>query len=239
MKSDLLIRAVGGIDDDLIEAAEAAGVPSGSRQRWTRWGAVAAAFMLVTAVAFGAPRLLDAGKLPPISPAPPATATGGTTPTLPPATLPGGAASSAETAFSMKYVYKLTGSPFDSYVGGKVIDPAKVGDRIAPADTASGYVIFIPAETGGQALPVFRVTGGWIDASGTSLTQEYGDAELFTVAGVSPEVAVVVHFLDKFEALTTDHWYVMLNPAADTTAVQDYVIPSETAVYGPSGEIPE
>ena len=49
--------------------------------------------------------------------------------------------------------------------------------------------------------------------------------EVYTINGVSNDVAVALKFLDKGEAVTTTHFYVLLNPAADLTPVEAYRIP--------------
>ena len=42
---------------------------------------------------------------------------------------------------------------------------------------------------------------------------------------ISPyDIAVALKFLDKGEAVTTTHYYVILNPNADWSVVEEYVI---------------
>ncbi len=232
MKNDMLIRAVGMIDDDLIEAADARLPASHTRQQWTRLGAVAAAFVLVTAVALTAPRLLRSGDLPAITQGPATAATvvtgsdtlrGPGTSSFPvPTTHP---ETGGELRFEKQYGYTLYDSPYASYVGGKVIDASKLGGALK--NGSSGDTV------------VCRVSAGWFDAEGRMLTQEFGRAEVYEILGVDTAVAVAVRFLDAFEALTTNHYYVLLNPEADLTPVQEYVITPWTVPEGPNGETPE
>ena len=41
---------------------------------------------------------------------------------------------------------------------------------------------------------------------------------------ISKDVAVALKFIDKGDALTTTHYYVIMNPEADLTPVKDYLI---------------
>lgn len=58
MKSEKIRRAIGGIDDDIIEAAESRNVSKSSSKIWVRWGAVAAAFVLLLTGALTLPGVL-------------------------------------------------------------------------------------------------------------------------------------------------------------------------------------
>lgn len=58
MKSDRIRRAIGGIDDDMIEAAESRKVLKTNSKKWARWGAVAAAFVLLLTGALTLPGVL-------------------------------------------------------------------------------------------------------------------------------------------------------------------------------------
>ena len=113
-------------------------------------------------------------------------------------------ASLGETAFGTRYVYRIREGLFAPYVGGKVI----AEDRI------------------GQMLESVTVSGGWITEEGQEPTDEILAGEVYTIKGVDPEVAVALKFLDKGDALTTTHYYVILNPQADLSPVEEYVIPA-------------
>ena len=62
------------------------------------------------------------------------------------------------------------------------------------------------------------------------------------INGVSSDVAVALKFLDKGEAVTTTHYYVILNPNADLSIVEEYII-TPIVPNNPgdemAGEIPE
>ena len=104
-----------------------------------------------------------------------------------------------------RYVYRITEGVFSSYVGGKVIEEDKLGRRLGR----------------------YAVEAGW-EKDGEKLSSEKLKAEVYAINNVPGEVAVALKFLDKGEAITTDHYYVILNPQADLTAVSDYVIPDWT-----------
>ena len=50
MKEDIMIRAIGGIDDKLIEGAEKAPKANRTRFTWVKWGSIAAAFVFLAAL---------------------------------------------------------------------------------------------------------------------------------------------------------------------------------------------
>ena len=104
-----------------------------------------------------------------------------------------------------QYVYSVDEAPFSAYESGKVIAEEKVGEKLREV----------------------TVTAGWRRA-GEQLSEETLKAEVYALREVSEDVAAALKFIDKGEALTTDHYYVILNPAADLTAVQAYVIPPYT-----------
>ena len=102
------------------------------------------------------------------------------------------------------YRYSIDESVFADYVGGKVIEEEKLGEKIGDV----------------------TLTAGWhVNSEGTWKTQEALRGEVYAITGVAQEVAVALRFLDKGDAVTLDHYYVLLNPEADLSAVADYVIP--------------
>lgn len=121
-------------------------------------------------------------------------------------------ASLGETAFGTRYVYRVQEGAFASYIGGKVIGE----DRI------------------GQKLEDVTVVGGWITEEGQEPTDEVLRGEIYAITGVEETVAVALKFLDKGDALTTTHYYVILNPEADLSPVEEYVIPDD--IPGDPGE---
>ena len=104
-----------------------------------------------------------------------------------------------------RYVYRITEGAFSGYVGGKVIEADKLGEK----------------------LGAFMVEAGW-EQNGEKRSGEALRAEVYAIKGILGEVAAALKFLDKGDAVTTDHYYVILNPQADLTAVSDYVIPDWT-----------
>ena len=47
---------------------------------------------------------------------------------------------------------------------------------------------------------------------------------MYEITGIDGGIAVALKFIDQGEAVTTTHYYVIMNPTADLTAVEDYVI---------------
>lgn len=174
-RSDLLRRALGGVDAELIEAADER-TARPARLLRQRWAAAAAAFVLLLGAAWALPRFLTSPRGVPV-----------------------------ETAPEREYRWRVEGGRFASYVPGRVIEEARVGER----------------------LGAVTVTAGWT-ARGESESVERLRAEVCAIRGVGADVAVCVRFLDPGDALTTTHYYTLLNPAADTTPVQEYRIRRES-----------
>ncbi len=105
-----------------------------------------------------------------------------------------------------RYFYKVDEGDFSTYIGGRVISEDKIGEKIADVS----------------------VTAGWETWVGTNLTEtvptENLRAEIYSIVDISNDVAVALKFNDKGEALTTTRYYVIMNPNADLTAVEDYII---------------
>ena len=108
-----------------------------------------------------------------------------------------------EGAFEKAYQYSLNDSAYSFYIPGKVITADKVGEKIEDAS----------------------VTAGWKYADGTMPITEQLRCELYRIIDIDPSTAICIRFIDKGEALTTDHYYVQLNSLADLSAVSDYIIP--------------
>ena len=126
-------------------------------------------------------------------------------PTTNPATVP-----EHEAAFYCLYTYSIVGSAFSSYLPGKVVDEAMVGDRLEDAAATTRYVY----------------------ADGRIQEDETLRCEIFALTDVDPEVAVCVRFIDKGKGLTTDHYYLLYDPGTDTSAseadraaIEAYLIP--------------
>ena len=109
---------------------------------------------------------------------------------------------SAENKYERGYFYQVDEGAFSTYVGGKVISEEKLGSKVED----------------------ISVTAGWKNAAGEWISTENLRCEIYLIDGVASDVAVALKFLDKGEAVTTTHYYVILNPNADVSIVKEYVI---------------
>ena len=108
-----------------------------------------------------------------------------------------------EYQYESGYFYQINEGAYSTYVGGKVIAEDKIGNKIADVN----------------------LTAGWKDDKGEWKSEtEALRGEVYAINSVSNDVAVALKFIDKGEAVTTTHYYVIMNPAADLTPVQDYII---------------
>ena len=123
---------------------------------------------------------------------------GGDDPVVPPDNGPGN-----EYQYESGYFYQINEGAYSTYVGGKVIAEDKIGNKISDVNLTAGWK---------------NDKGEW--ASETEALR----GEVYTINGVSNDVAVALKFIDKGEAVTTTHYYVIMNPAADLTPVKDYII---------------
>lgn len=122
----------------------------------------------------------------------------------PETTVPG----TVEVTYTDKYIYKVDEGPFSSYVGGKVIAEDKIGAKISDV----------------------TLTAGWKDLTKNEwLTEEKLRGEVYTIHGIANDVAVALKFIDKGDAVTTTHYYVIMNPDADLSAVEEYIIGSNSS----------
>jgi hypothetical protein len=101
------------------------------------------------------------------------------------------------------YLYSVDEGPFADYIGGKVIEEEKLGEMIEDV----------------------TLTAGWKDhADKIWLTRESLRGEVYAIRGIDTDIAVALRFLDKGDAVTLNHYYVILNPEADLSSVEEYVI---------------
>ena len=107
-----------------------------------------------------------------------------------------------ESKYESGYFYHIDEGVFSTYVGGKVISEEKLGSKVEDVS----------------------VTAGWKNAAGEWISTENLRGEIYSIDGVASNVAVALKFLDKGEAVTTTHYYVILNPNADVSIVEEYVI---------------
>ena len=198
MKEDIMRRAIGEIDEKLIEGAEKEPGTDGAKVSWLKWGSVAAAAVLiaVTGVTVLPGMLKGNGPADTSVTAQTGGNEGGE------AVLPGN-----EAAPYSRYKYSVDEGKYSAYVRGKVIAARYVGEKLEDVTVTAGWVYM----NGGEF---------W-------RADEHARAEIYEIKGVSTDTAVAIKFLDKLEAQITDTYYVIMNPEADLTPVSVYVINEE------------
>ena len=107
-----------------------------------------------------------------------------------------------EAIYEKGYFYNVDDGIFSTYIGGKVIAEDKIGNMLSKVS----------------------VTAGWKNNTGEWISTEKLQGEVYSINGISNDVAVALKFIDKGEAVTTTHYYVIMNPNADLTPVKDYII---------------
>ena len=107
-----------------------------------------------------------------------------------------------EAVYEKGYSYNVDDGIFSTYIGGKVIAEDKIGNMLSNVS----------------------VTAGWKNNTGDWIYTEKLQGEVYSINGISNDVAVALKFIDKGEAVTTTHYYVIMNPNADLTPVKDYII---------------
>ena len=112
--------------------------------------------------------------------------------------IPGG-----EHFYERGYTYAVTEGEFSAYVGGRVIAESKIGEKIADV----------------------TLLAGWTDRDGNWISTEDLSGEVYLIRGVSRGTAVALRFKTAGEAVTAEHYYTLLNPAADLSGMEDYLIP--------------
>ncbi len=196
MKQEKLYEAIGDIDETFVNEAHT--TSKKLRPAWQKWGAVAACLALIMLVgSFFLPSTLGEDDI---------TQAGEEINTPP--------TSELATRFTAAYLYYVDDGAFASYVGGKVIEEAKIGSKIEDV----------------------TLTAGWRNSEGEWLRVEHLRGELYLIEGISPETAVALKFIDKGEAVTTTHYYTILNPDADLSSMQEYYI---TPLLPTDGNIPQ
>lgn len=206
MNGEKIIRAMGDIDDALIEGA--LNVPAAARRERTvvKWAA-AAAVLVIAAGALTLPGMLRS-KAPDVVPAVTTADNGASGEGCPPGY------NGIETVLYARYDYKVDSGEFASYVKGRVIHESLVAEKIADV----------------------TVTAGWIRPEGyPQAEKEHAAAEIFTIKGVPKETAVAIRFIDKLEAQLTGFYYVIMNPEADLSPVSVYVIRQEDPAFNDGG----
>ena len=114
-----------------------------------------------------------------------------------------------------QYLYHMTDGPYASYVAGKVIDEALVGEKIGETIVSAAWHYYYGESHVGE--------------------EELLKADVYEIKDIPRETAVCIRFLDKGDALTTTHYYVQINMSADPEPVRDYLIGNSSGE--PEGEI--
>ena len=99
------------------------------------------------------------------------------------------------------YDYRINNGAYATYINGKVIDAKKVATK----------------------LESVTVTGGWKNKAGEWISTEALNAEVYEITGIDSGIAVALKFIDQGEAVTTTHYYVMMDPTADLSIVAEYI----------------
>ncbi|MBE6783973.1 MAG: hypothetical protein E7536_08175 [Ruminococcaceae bacterium] len=257
MKTPRIVNAIGHIDDDLINSATKSKKVS-KKNIWIKWTSLAASFALIIFVsAVVVPTLFGDGNVslpigvgettvndeitnsiidnnsPVTSPTEnkytqhidnekPTDVVNDNTTTAANNDSTTKPVTGHEAVWSEAYFYNVSDGVFSTYIlCGKVISEDKIGSKI---DDVS-------------------VSAGWKNNANEWLTTETLRAEVYLINDISKDVAVALKFIDKGDALTTTHYYVIMNPDADLTPVKDYLIrplePSNTGDEIAGNEISE
>ena len=197
MKTPRIANALNQVDDDIVSGAVYA--KNTKNNSWIKWSYIAACFVIVATVLALAP-MMFAGEdfLSPINSDVSSTSSNET-----PHIKSDVPIVNNEGIYEKGYFYGIDEGAFSTYVGGKVITEDKILEKISDVSVTAGWK---------------NDAGEWIDAT------EKLRGEVYTIEGVSENVAVALKFIDKGEAVTTTHYYVIMNPDEDLTLVEDYII---------------
>ena len=238
MKTPRIVNAIGHIDDDLINSATKSKKVA-KKNIWIKWTSLAASFAVIIIVAAVAvPTLSGDGNVslpigvgdttvnsettnpsidnngsvtsptenkdtPHIDNGKPTDVVNDNTTTAANNDSTTKPVTDHEAVLSEAYFYNVSEGVFSTYIlCGKVISEDKIGNKI---DDVS-------------------VSAGWKNNANEWLTTETLRAEVYLINDISKDVAVALKFIDKGDALTTTHYYVIMNPDADLTSVKDYLI---------------
>lgn len=195
MKEDMMRQAIGDIDDKLIEGAEKEQSTKHVHISWVKWGSIAAVFVLVVAMGVMVLPGMFKTDMPIVTPDTPSVSGNEGGEIV----NPGG-----EMAPYSRYKYAVDEGKYSEYVQGKVIADKYVGNKLEDV----------------------TVTAGWMYTNGGGFwkADEHARAEIYEIKGVSTDTAVAIKFIDELEAQVTTMYYVIMNPAADLTPVQSYII---------------
>lgn len=166
---------------------------------WLRFGSIAACFMLIVSAVIAMPILFEEDGLV----IPPDNGSAGNEGDSAIVTPNNGTDDEVEWEIQLEsyYDFEINSYIFTHYIRGKVIGVEKVGSK----------------------LKSVTVTGGWKNATGEWISTEALNAELYEITGIKSGVAVALKFIDQGEGATTTLYYVMINPNADLSDVEEYV----------------
>ena len=195
MKTPRIVNAIGHIDDELVSGATRA--KAVKKNAWIKWGSVAACFVLMFATMLTVMPMLFEEDVPPNNDS---VGNEGDSAIVTPNN---GTGDTSEGEFQLEsyYDFEINSDTFTPYIRGKVIGVEKVGSK----------------------LESVTVTGGWKNAAGKWISTEALNAELYEITGVDSGIAVALKFIDQGEGATTTLYYVMINPNADLSDVEEYV----------------
>ena len=213
MKTPRIADALNQIDDDLVNGAARA--KKVKKNNWLKWGSIAACFVVMLAALLAVmPILFEKDSLiitpdnepvndsPIITPDNNSVGNEGNSTVVPPNNgVNGDGNGEVEVELESYYDYGINSGAFATYINGKVIDAEKIGAK----------------------LESVTVTGGWKNAAGEWISTETLNAELYEITGIDRGIAVALKFIDQSEGATTTHYYVMMNPNADLSDVEEYV----------------
>lgn len=211
MKEDMMRQAIGDIDDRLIAGAEKQPTTRRPGISWVKWGSIAAAFKLAAIAAVACLVIVCVFAIVPNLRK--SDLFNGNGPATDNTAAPKTDDETGDGLFSWTEHYEnvLVDDSYCHYKMGKHIESDMISGKICNS----------------------KVQGGMVTPNGWSPEYEF-DAEILSISGVSPEVAVAV----KSKTLTyeikddgkiveqffKDDLYVMYNPESDLTTIKDYIV---------------
>ena len=106
-------------------------------------------------------------------------------------------------AWGVRYMYSVDEGKFSTYVSGTAIPGSEIGEKIDDVSVTAGL------RNNDEMF--------W-------LTQETCRCEVYSIDGIPEDVAVALKFMDEADGATTTHYYVIMNPEADLSAVEAYMV---------------
>lgn len=210
-KEDTMRRAIGGIDDDLIEGSEKTAEKKTAGMSWVRWGTIAAAFKLAAVAAVACLVIVCVFAISPNLRK--SDLFNGNDPATDNTAAPKTDDETGDGLFSWTEHYEnvLEDDSYCHYKMGKHIESDMISGKICNS----------------------KVQGGMVTPYGWSPEYEF-DAEILSISGVSPEVAVAVKSKtltyeikddgEIVEQFFKDDLYVMYNPESDLSTIKDYIV---------------